>query len=203
MDLEHIRELLAMVAESGVAEVEIEEDGFKLTVRKNAPTVTMQPSAPSYMPYGMTPMAPPFGAGGYGMPAPPQQAPGGGQAAPAPPSAAQTAATQEATEEPEAPAEAPAGGDDDGGDDDGGDDGGGVTVKAPIVGTFYRRPSPDDDPYVDAGDSVATGDVLCIIEAMKLMNEVECETPGTIKKVLVEDGEPVEYEQPLFVIDPA
>jgi acetyl-CoA carboxylase biotin carboxyl carrier protein len=74
-------------------------------------------------------------------------------------------------------------------------------VRAPIVGTFYRRPSPDSDPYVEVGDSVGEGDVLCIIEAMKLMNEIECETSGTVKEILVEDAEPVEFDQPLFVIE--
>ncbi|MFB6249841.1 MAG: acetyl-CoA carboxylase biotin carboxyl carrier protein, partial [Salinibacter sp.] len=74
-------------------------------------------------------------------------------------------------------------------------------VKAPIVGTFYRAPSPDDDPFVEVGDSVGEGDVLCIIEAMKLMNEIECETSGTVQEILVEDAEPVEFDQPLFVVD--
>ncbi|WP_263820760.1 acetyl-CoA carboxylase biotin carboxyl carrier protein, partial [Salinibacter sp.] len=74
-------------------------------------------------------------------------------------------------------------------------------VKAPIVGTFYRAPSPDDPPFVEVGDEVQEGDVLCIIEAMKLMNEIECETAGTVKEILVEDAEPVEFDQPLFVLD--
>jgi acetyl-CoA carboxylase biotin carboxyl carrier protein len=74
-------------------------------------------------------------------------------------------------------------------------------VKAPIVGTFYRAPSPDADPFVEVGDEVEEGDVLCIIEAMKLMNEIECETSGTVKEILVEDAEPVEFDQPLFVLD--
>ncbi|MFB6099595.1 MAG: acetyl-CoA carboxylase biotin carboxyl carrier protein, partial [Salinibacter sp.] len=74
-------------------------------------------------------------------------------------------------------------------------------VKAPIVGTFYRAPSPDADPFVEVGDSVEEGDVLCIIEAMKLMNEIECETSGTVKEILVEDAEPVEFDQPLFILD--
>ncbi|MFP4228740.1 MAG: acetyl-CoA carboxylase biotin carboxyl carrier protein, partial [Salinivenus sp.] len=76
----------------------------------------------------------------------------------------------------------------------------GHQVKAPIVGTFYRAPSPDADPFVEEGDHVEEGDVLCIIEAMKLMNEIECETSGTVEEILVEDAEPVEFDQPLFVI---
>ena len=75
-------------------------------------------------------------------------------------------------------------------------------VKSPIVGTFYRAPAPDADAYVQIGDSVAVGTVLCIVEAMKLMNEIESDTDGKIVKVLVENGKPVEYNQPLFLIQP-
>ncbi|MGQ9735072.1 MAG: acetyl-CoA carboxylase biotin carboxyl carrier protein [Thermaceae bacterium] len=77
-----------------------------------------------------------------------------------------------------------------------------VEVKAPIVGTFYRSPSPDAPPYVKEGDRVEKGQVLCIIEAMKLMNEIESEVSGVVRKILVQNGEPVEYGQPLFLIDP-
>lgn len=78
-----------------------------------------------------------------------------------------------------------------------------VEVTSPMVGTFYRAPSPDSPPYVEVGARVGQGSVLCIIEAMKLMNELECEVEGTIAKVLVEDAQPVEYGQALFLIDPA
>ena len=77
-----------------------------------------------------------------------------------------------------------------------------VTVTSPIVGTFYRSPSPDAASYVEEGDVVKKGQVLCIVEAMKLMNEIEAETGGTIHKVLAESSKPVEYGQPLFLIDP-
>jgi acetyl-CoA carboxylase biotin carboxyl carrier protein len=77
-----------------------------------------------------------------------------------------------------------------------------VTVTSPIVGTFYRSPSPDADPYVEEGDVVKKGQVLCIVEAMKLMNEIEAETDGKIHKNLAETSKPVEYGQPLFLIDP-
>ncbi|MEN2982083.1 MAG: acetyl-CoA carboxylase biotin carboxyl carrier protein [Thermus sp.] len=77
-----------------------------------------------------------------------------------------------------------------------------VEVKAPIVGTFYRAPAPDAPPYVKEGDRVEKGQVLCIIEAMKLMNEIESEVSGVVKKILVQNGEPVEYGQPLFLIQP-
>ena len=76
-------------------------------------------------------------------------------------------------------------------------------VKSPMVGTFYSASSPDDDPFVSAGTSVKKGDVLCIVEAMKLMNEIEAEYDGTVEKVLVKNAEPLEYGQPLFVITPA
>jgi acetyl-CoA carboxylase biotin carboxyl carrier protein len=77
------------------------------------------------------------------------------------------------------------------------------TVTSPIVGTFYRSPSPDADAYVDEGDFVKKGQVLCIVEAMKLMNEIESEVDGRIHKILAESTKPVEYGQPLFLIDPA
>ena len=79
----------------------------------------------------------------------------------------------------------------------------GVEVTAPIVGTFYASPAPDAPPYVKVGDRVEQGTVLCIIEAMKLMNEIEAEVAGTISEVLVRNEEPVEYGQPLFRIEPA
>jgi acetyl-CoA carboxylase biotin carboxyl carrier protein len=73
-------------------------------------------------------------------------------------------------------------------------------IRSPIVGTFYRAPAPDADPYVQPGDIVSPGSVLCIVEAMKLMNEIESDAGGKIVKILVEDGKPVEYNQPLFLI---
>ena len=78
-----------------------------------------------------------------------------------------------------------------------------IEVRSPIVGTFYRAPSPNADPYVQVGQSVSTGTVLCIIEAMKLMNEIESEVSGKIAKILVENAQPVEYNQVLFLIEPA
>lgn len=76
-------------------------------------------------------------------------------------------------------------------------------IKSPIVGTFYCSPAPDSDPFVKTGDIVSTGTVLCIIEAMKLMNEIESDVSGKIVKILVENGQPVEYNQPLFHIEVA
>ncbi len=76
-------------------------------------------------------------------------------------------------------------------------------IKSPIVGTFYRAPAPDADAYIQVGDSTSSGSVLCIIEAMKLMNEIECDISGKVVKILVENGQPVEYNQPLFLIEPS
>jgi len=78
----------------------------------------------------------------------------------------------------------------------------GVEVLSPMPGTFYRAPSPDDPPFVKEGDSVKKGDPLCIIEAMKIMNEIEAEDNGVIQKILVESGQAVEFNQPLFIIEP-
>jgi len=172
MDLKKLREMLKIVAESDVAEVEIDEDGTKVTIRRNAPTITVQPSG-YYPPPPPYPHAPPMA-----VHAPPS---GGGM--PTAPSPAPTApATTETPAETAAPTNQ-------------------KTVKAPIVGTFYASPSPDADAFVSVGSRVSPGTVLCIIEAMKLMNEIECEISGTVTQVLVENAEPVEYDQPLFVIE--
>ena len=78
-----------------------------------------------------------------------------------------------------------------------------VTIKSPIIGTFYRKPSPDKPVFVEVGTDVKEGDVLCVIEAMKLFNEIESEISGKIVKVLVDDSSPVEFDQPLFLVDPS
>lgn len=184
MDLARIKELLKIVADSGVAEVEIEEDDFKLIVRKNAPTVTVQP--PMYPTYSVGFPAPGYPSGPVAnTPPPPATSP-----SPAPPSAQSnphgdnsTTAPADTVQEPTAATE--------------------VIVKAPIVGTFYRTPSPEDESFVEVGDAVDPGDVLCIIEAMKLMNEIESEVKGVVKQILVDNAQPVEYDQPLFVIEPS
>lgn len=114
---------------------------------------------------------------------------GGGQPAQAsyqlPPQQPQSSAAPVASAEPAVPVEE------------------GHVISAPMVGTFYSSPSPDNPPFVETGQAVAAGDVICIIEAMKIMNQIECEVNGTVSKVLVENGEPVEYGQPMFVIKPA
>ena len=78
-----------------------------------------------------------------------------------------------------------------------------VTIKSPMIGTFYRKPSPDKDVFVNVGDEVSNGKVVCVIEAMKLFNQIESEVSGKIVKILVDDATPVEYDQPLFLVDPS
>ncbi|HEY6955953.1 MAG TPA: acetyl-CoA carboxylase biotin carboxyl carrier protein [Flavisolibacter sp.] len=78
-----------------------------------------------------------------------------------------------------------------------------ITIKSPMIGTFYRRPSPDKSNFVEVGDDVNPGKVVCIIEAMKLFNEIESEVKGKVVKILVEDASPVEYDQPLFLVEPS
>ena len=110
-----------------------------------------------------------------------------GPAAPAPPAAQPPAEAKPAAEpKEEAPAARPQKG---------------VEIRSPMVGTFYRAPAPDADPYVEVGDTVQKGQVLCIIEAMKLMNEIEAEFPCKILDILVENAQPVEYNQPLFLVE--
>jgi len=77
----------------------------------------------------------------------------------------------------------------------------GEVVRSPMVGTFYRSPSPGTGPFIEEGQKVKAGDTLCIIEAMKILNQIECERAGTVRRILVENGQPVEYNQPLFVIE--
>jgi acetyl-CoA carboxylase biotin carboxyl carrier protein len=104
------------------------------------------------------------------------------------PAAAPVPAASAVPAAPAAPAEAPAAPE-------------GHLVKSPMVGTFYRASSPEAKPFVEVGDSVKTGQTVCIIEAMKLMNEIECDKDGVVKAILVENGQPVEYGEPLFVIE--
>lgn len=165
LDLERVQALLRLVNESGVAEVEVEEKGTRIVIRRTAATVTVQPAGMHY------PMAM--------MPQPGAMPPSGAPAAtpPAAPAAP-----------PEAPAEPGSGANE-------------TVVRAPIVGTFYRAPSPDSDPFVKEGDTVGPDSTLCIIEAMKLMNEIKAEASGRITKILVENAQPVEYDQPLFVLE--
>lgn len=110
-----------------------------------------------------------------------QNAPQQISAAPAPISAAATSAPAETIE----------------------DDSKFVTIKSPMIGTFYRKPSPDKDVFINVGDEISAGKVVCVIEAMKLFNQIESEVSGKIVKILVDDSTPVEYDQPLFLVDPS
>ena len=168
MDLSQIRELLKIVSESGVSEVEIQEENFRMVVK----IASNQEPVPYALPPAMGYAAPPPA---YPVVQVPPAAP-----AAAPPEAAGAPAQAPAPAVPS-----------------------GTVVKAPIVGTYYQASSPEAAPFVQIGDKVKPGDVLCIIEAMKLMNEIESEVGGTVKEILVQNAEPVEYDQPLFVIDPA
>ena len=158
MDLKKIKDLLKIVSESGVAEVEIEDENLRVVVRAAPREVTVTQPV-------------------YTQPQIPAAAP----AVPPAPVAPAAPATPPAAEPDES----------------------GFVQKAPIVGTFYKAPSPEADPFVQVGDTIQKGDVICIIEAMKLMNEIEAESGGIVEKVLVQNAEPVEYDQPLFIIKPA
>ncbi len=150
MDLRKLKTLIDLVADSGIAELEITEGEGKVRIVKFSQAV--QPVA--------------YAAGPAVAPAPAAAVP-----AAAEPAAAATPAVPE-----------------------------GHVVKAPMVGTFYRAPNPGASPFAEVGQAVKEGEPLCIIEAMKLLNEIEADKSGVIKQILVENGEPVEYGQPLFVI---
>lgn len=154
MDLRKLKTLIDLVAESGIAELEITEGEGKVRIVKFAQSAPIM--------HAMTPMVP-------------QAMHPGAAAAP-------QAAAPVAAEAPAAPKLE------------------GHVVKAPMVGTFYRSPSPGANPFVEVGQTVKEGDTLCIIEAMKLLNEIEADKSGVIKEILVENGQPVEYGQPLFLI---
>lgn len=159
MKVKEIQELLDFVAQSGLAEVNIETEQFKLAVKKyQDTTVSAVPSV-------------------YSAPAP--------QAAPQPAPVAQAAAPEQ-KEEPAAKAE----------------EANYITIKSPMIGTFYRSPNPESPSFVNVGDDVSAGKTVCIIEAMKLFNEIESEVSGKVVKILVENASPVEYDQPLFLIEP-
>jgi acetyl-CoA carboxylase biotin carboxyl carrier protein len=158
MNLQYLKKLVRLVEQSGVSEIEIEEEGVKIRVAKHSNYgTTAAPVIPAQQVVNL-PMA--------------EMAKSNADAAKV--EQAQTA--QPETKQHE--------------------------IKSPIVGTFYRAPAPDADPYIQVGQVIQPGTVLCIIEAMKLMNEIESDVAGRVVKILVENGQPVEYNQPLFVIEP-
>lgn len=158
MDLRKLKTLIDLVQASGIAEIEINEEGDHVRI-VNRPAQAAQ-AAPAII---EIPQA---------TPAPAAPAPSAAPAAPAAPSAAPASNSPSGTQ-----------------------------VTSPMVGTFYRAPSPGADPFVEVGTQVKKGDTLCIIEAMKLLNEIEAEVSGTVKEILVDNGSPVEFGQPLFVIE--
>ncbi len=159
MDLKEIQNLIKFVANSGVAEVKLEMDDVKITIRTTLEgnvtetTYVQQMPAQNTLQQAVAPQAV------------------------APVAAAPAAPVVEETKY--------------------------VTIKSPIIGTFYRKPSPDKPMFVEVGSSIGKGDVLCVIEAMKLFNEIESEISGKIVKILVDDMSPVEFDQPLFLVDPS
>ena len=174
MNQKQIQDLIKFVAKSGVTEVEIEEKDFKITI-KSENKKSQKEEQTVYVQQPMMQQVPQ-----------PQQA-----AAPQPQAAPPVNSSQDAA--PQTPA--PSSGE--------GENSNLIEVKSPMIGTFYRAPSPDKPLFVEVGDTVKKGDTVCIIEAMKLFNEIESEVSGKIVKVLVDDATPVEYDQPLFLVDPS
>lgn len=152
MDLNLIKKLIKIFDTSGITDLEVEEEGFKIKIGKGRPAhvgsvphIVMPPAAPQVEQQSTAP------------------------------------AEKVAEEKKETHHE----------------------IRSPIVGTFYRAPAPDADPYVQIGDIVTKGSVLCIVEAMKLMNEIESDVDGRVIKILVDNGKPVEFNQPLFLVQPS
>ncbi|MEY4804812.1 MAG: acetyl-CoA carboxylase, biotin carboxyl carrier protein [Bacteroidota bacterium] len=156
MNLEEIKDLIKLVSKSGLGKVEIEREGFRISIKGSQSEPIMYQAAPMVA----APVA----------------------AAPAPVAASAAPASTETNNS---------------------DDSKYITVKSPMIGTFYRTPGPDKDAFVNVGDTIQSGDKVCIIEAMKTFNEIEAEISGKIVKVLVDNASPVDYDQPLFLVDPA
>ena len=177
MTFKEIQELVKLVAKTELSEVKIKEGDVKIHIRGK-----------SYVSPLATPAAVPAAApsiinvpgGAFGSPA---------AAATPPPPASAPAAPTSTPDLPPTKQEEPKGNY--------------REVKSPMIGTFYRSSSPDKPPYVKVGDTIAKGDTVAIVEAMKLFNEIEAEFGGKIVKVLVEDAQPIEYDQPLFLVEPA
>lgn len=178
MKIAEIQELIKFVAKSGVSEVEIEDKDFKINIKtppkgRAKGTEMSNPAQGQMMQQGMPMMQPQYA----------QQMQQAAPAAPAPVAPAAPAVVAESAEDKAAANY--------------------VEIKSPMIGTFYRSPSPDKPQFVKVGDTIKAGDVVCIIEAMKLFNEIEAEVSGKVVKVLVDDTTPVEYDQPLLLIDPS
>jgi len=169
MDLAYLRRLIKLVDESGISELELEEEGTKIRITKAKynsmpPYGNAQRAELSASPIASSHLAP--------LPVSQAEAPASAQSAPL---QVEAPAAEVAVQYHE--------------------------IRSPIVGTFYRAPAPDAEPYVQVGQIVQPGQVLCIVEAMKLMNEIESDVAGRIAKILVENAQPVEYNQLLFLIE--
>ena len=175
MKLTEIQDLIKFVARAGVTEVEIEQKEFKLTIKSEMPKGRGKKEEQVVQTIQVPAAVPQMVQA-----APVAAAPVAAAPAPAPAPAAPAA--------PAAPSE---------------DTSNLVEIKSPMIGTFYRRPSPDKDVFAEVGDVIKPGDTVCVIEAMKLFNEIESEVQGKIVKVLVDDNSPIEYDQPLFLVDPS
>ena len=174
MSIAEIQELIRVISKREISEFKYSNGEIKLHIRGKSYTDGAAPApAPAPSIINVPAAAPAYSA-----------APAG--AAPSAPAPTTTAPA--ASPKPEAAAK---------------DESNYLTIKSPMIGTFYRSSSPDKDAYVKVGDTVAKGDTVCIVEAMKLFNEIESEVSGKIVQVLVEDANPIEYDQPLFLVDPA
>jgi acetyl-CoA carboxylase biotin carboxyl carrier protein len=176
MNLKELKELIELVSEKGFAEFEIERQGFRLRISRfsHAPVAAVSAFSPPATPADRTIASAPVS----GISAPPAAQ----SEAPESAAADSTQAAQAPGGEPSVPQQEL------------------YVLKSPIVGTFYRSPSPDAPPFVNTGSRVEKGQVLCIIEAMKLMNEIESDVEGVIAEVYPQNGQPVEYGEPLFGI---
>ncbi|WKN46293.1 acetyl-CoA carboxylase biotin carboxyl carrier protein [Tunicatimonas pelagia] len=175
MKISEIRNLLDFIAKAGLDEVELETDDIKLKIKKNSSPEVHQSIIHS-------PGVPSMPSDATGLVAIPSQ--------PTSPSATTPSSTSPSEEEIK--------------ESTGSEDKSNyVAIKSPMIGTFYKSPNPESGPFVQVGDRISKGQAVCIIEAMKLFNEIEAEQAGTIVEVLVEDSSPVEFDQPLFLIDPA
>ena len=161
MKAKEIRDLIDFISQSGLEEVNIETEEFKIQVKRSNEVISQVQAAPA-----------PVAAAPAASPAP--------AAAPTPAPAAEPAAAEAADDSSKY-----------------------VQITSPMIGTFYRAANPESAPFAKVGDTVKAGQAVCIVEAMKLFNEIESDVNGTIVKVLVDNAQPVEYGQPLFLVDPA
>ena len=165
MKAKEIRELIDFISNSGLDEVNIETQEFKISVKKNKPAVQAVADPSLVVP---------------AIPQPIEMVANTAPAAPAAPVVSKEPISESSEKKNNY-----------------------VEIKSPMIGTFYNTPSPDADPFIKVGDSVKVGQTVCIVEAMKLFNEIESEYSGKVVEILVENASPVEFDQPLFLLDPS